>query len=103
MLAIINSLTSTSGPTSPALLKIFPVAARIIVIPTLVPNEQTAISYLYHPPLIADQVNAGIKCDQGFAKAIPVLITRQATKEAAVKEAADLFEMVLKEPGERGH
>lgn len=48
-----------------------------IVIPTLVPNEEITVSYLYFPPLIAMQINSGIKCDQGFALAIPVLLQRQ--------------------------
>ena len=50
---------------------------RDIVIPTLVPGEQITISYLYFPPVTVAQVNAGIKCDQGFAQAIPVLLQRQ--------------------------
>ena len=54
-----------------------PSGGREIVIPTLVPGEQITISYLYFPPLTFDQVNAGIKCDQGFAQAIPVLLQRQ--------------------------
>ena len=48
-----------------------------IVIPTLIPGEQITISYLYFAPLTAEHVNAGIKCDQGFARAIPVLLQRK--------------------------
>jgi hypothetical protein len=48
-----------------------------IVIPTLVPGEEVIISYLYFPPLIYNQINVGIKCDQGFARPIPVLLQRQ--------------------------
>jgi hypothetical protein len=47
-----------------------------IVIPKLIPGEQVTISYLYFPPMTFDQVNDGIKCDQGFAQAIPVLPRR---------------------------
>src|SRR3989344_5195530 len=54
-----------------------PGGAREIVIPTLVPGEQVTISYLYFPPLTVQQINDGIKCDQGFAQAIPVLLQRQ--------------------------
>jgi hypothetical protein len=54
-----------------------PSGVRDIVIPVLVPGEQITISYLYFPPLTVAQVNAGIKCDQGFAQAIPVLLQRQ--------------------------
>ncbi len=51
--------------------------SKDIVIPTLVPGEQITLSYLYFPPITVVQVNAGIKCDQGFAKQIPVLLQRQ--------------------------
>jgi len=51
-----------------------------ILIPTLVPGEEIAISYLYFPPVTFAGVNAGIKCDQGFAQAIPVLLQRQRPK-----------------------
>jgi hypothetical protein len=48
-----------------------------IVIPTLVPGELVTVSYLYFPPLTANQINAGIKCDQGFAQEIPVMLQRR--------------------------
>lgn len=51
--------------------------SKDIVIPTLVPGEQITLSYLYFPPVTVVQVNAGIKCDQGFANQIPVLLQRQ--------------------------
>jgi hypothetical protein len=54
-----------------------PGGGREIVIPTLVPGEQITVSYLYAPPLVYDQVNKGIRCDQGFAQEIPVLLLRQ--------------------------
>jgi hypothetical protein len=54
-----------------------PDGSKDIVIPTLVPGEEITISYLYFPPIIAGQVNAGIKCDQGFANQITVLLQRQ--------------------------
>lgn len=54
-----------------------PSSGREIVIPTLVPGELITISYLYFPPITVAQVNAGIKCDQGFAHPIPVLLQRQ--------------------------
>jgi hypothetical protein len=57
-----------------------PDGTRDIVIPTLVPHEEITISYLYFPPLTAAGVNAGIKSDQGFAQAIPVLLQRQYPK-----------------------
>ena len=54
-----------------------PGGSQDIVIPTLIPGEEITVSYLYFPPLIAGQVNAGIKCDQGFANQITVLLQRQ--------------------------
>ncbi len=51
--------------------------SRDIVIPTLIPGETITVSYLYFPPDTVAQVNAGIKCDQGFAQAIAVLLQRQ--------------------------
>jgi hypothetical protein len=57
--------------------EVLPDGSRDIVIPTLVSGEQITISYLYFPPLTVENVNAGIKCDQGFAHAIPVLLQRQ--------------------------
>jgi hypothetical protein len=54
-----------------------PDKTRDILIPTLVPGEEVTISYLYFPPLTVDRVNAGIKYDQGFATAVPVLLQRQ--------------------------
>ncbi len=54
-----------------------PDGSQDIVIPTLIPGEEITVSYLYFPPLVVDQVNAGIKCDQGFAKQITVLLQRQ--------------------------
>lgn len=54
-----------------------PDGSKEIVIPTLVPGEEITISYLYFPPVTVGQINSGIKCDQGFAQAIPVLLQRQ--------------------------
>lgn len=48
-----------------------------IVIPTLVPSQHLTISYLYFPPVTYASVNAGVKCDEGFATQIPVLLQRQ--------------------------
>jgi hypothetical protein len=57
-----------------------PDESRDIVIPTLVPGEEITVSYLYFPPITVAQVNAGVKCDQGFAHAIPVLLQRQYSR-----------------------
>ena len=57
-----------------------PDGTKDIVIPILVPGEEVTVSYLYFPPLTFAGVNAGIKSDQGFAQAIPVLLQRQFSK-----------------------
>ena len=54
-----------------------PTGGTDIVIPTLVPGELITVSYLYFAPMTAAQINAGIKCDQGIAQAIPVILQRQ--------------------------
>ena len=48
-----------------------------IVIPTLVPSQHLTISYLYYPPVTYANVNAGVKCDEGIATPIPVLLQRK--------------------------
>ena len=58
-------------------LKEVPNSGQDIVIPTVVPNQQLSISYLYFPPVTYANVNAGVKCDGGFATQIPVLLQRQ--------------------------
>jgi len=54
-----------------------PDGAKEVLIPTLVPQEQLTISYLYFPPLTYEGVNAGIRSDDGLARQIPVLLQRQ--------------------------
>ena len=61
-------------------LKEVPNSGRDIVIPTVIPNQQLSISYLYFPPVTYADVNAGVKCDEGFATQIPVLLQRQYPK-----------------------
>ncbi len=51
--------------------------AAEILIPTLVPNEQVSISYLYFPPLIWSQVNSYTKSDEGLANIINAIPTPQ--------------------------
>lgn len=60
--------------------EVLPGGVTDIVIPTLVPGEQIVVSYLYFPPQTPADINAGIKCDQGFAQAINVLLQRQWPK-----------------------
>jgi hypothetical protein len=51
-----------------------------IVIPTLVPNDQVSIAYLYFPPLVWSQINAYAKSDEGHAKIINFIPTPQPSK-----------------------
>ncbi len=48
-----------------------------IVFPSLVPNEQVTISYLYFPPLFYNQIHAGIRHSEGFATEVTALPTPQ--------------------------
>lgn len=54
-----------------------PHGGKEIIIPSLVPDEQVIINYLYFPPLTWDKVNTHVKSDEGFAKVINVLLTPQ--------------------------
>ena len=54
-----------------------PNSGKDIVVPILVPNQSITVSYLYFPPTTYAQINNGMKCDQGFAVGIPVLLQRQ--------------------------
>ena len=54
-----------------------PNSGQDIVIPTMAPNQHLSISYLYFPPVTYAAVNAGVKCDEGIATEIPVLLQRQ--------------------------
>lgn len=64
-------------PSIVHLVETLPDGSKDIVIPTLVPGEQITVSYLYFHPITVDQINAGIKSDQGFCQQISVLLQRQ--------------------------
>jgi len=64
-------------PDVPHKVETLPGGSQDIVVPSLVPGKEISVSYLYFPPVTFDQVHAGIECDQGFARAIPVLLQRQ--------------------------
>lgn len=57
--------------------QVLPGGTEDIVIPAMPPGRELIVSYLYFPPLLFNQINAGIDCDQGPAHAIPVLLLRQ--------------------------
>jgi hypothetical protein len=51
-----------------------------ILFPTLVPREQITINYLYYPPVLWSNVNTLEKSDEGLARRVNVLLTRQYPK-----------------------
>ena len=51
-----------------------------IVIPTLVPNEQINISYVYFPPLVWNQINSYCKSDEMSAKVLNVIPAPQLSR-----------------------
>jgi hypothetical protein len=51
-----------------------------IVFPTLVPEEQVTITYLYFPPIIWNQINSYVRSDEGLAQFINVLPTPQLSR-----------------------
>jgi hypothetical protein len=57
-----------------------PNGAAEFLIPTLVPNEQISISYLYFPPITFNQINSYTKSDEGFAQFINAIPTPQPPK-----------------------
>lgn len=57
-----------------------PGGGKNIVFPTLVHKETVTISYLYSPPVTYEKVNSQVAHDDGFAKPIPVLISKQYPK-----------------------
>jgi hypothetical protein len=48
-----------------------------LVFPKIVPGQQLTITYLYFPPLVANQINTGCLSDEGFAKVITILWSPQ--------------------------
>jgi hypothetical protein len=48
-----------------------------ICVPILAPGDQLTVSYLYAPPLLWNQTNTHVKCDEGIARVLNVLPTPQ--------------------------
>lgn len=67
----------TVFPNTPYRTETLPGGGVDLVFPTVVPGAQITVSYLYFAPLLVSGVNIGIKHDDGFAKAIPVILQRQ--------------------------
>lgn len=67
-------------PPVPYRVEVLPSGEKEIVIEKMVPKQQVTISYLYFPPLVAAQINAGIRSDEGFAKQLDVLLQPRPSK-----------------------
>jgi hypothetical protein len=67
-------------PAVPHAVEEVPQGGRDIVIPVMVPGQQITVSYLYFPPTTWNLINAGVRSDEGFAKVLNMLPTRQFSK-----------------------
>lgn len=66
------------------LIETTPDGSTEIVFPSLVPNEQITVSYLYFPPVTFDQTNRYTKSDDGFAKIVNVIPMPRPAKWALI-------------------
>jgi hypothetical protein len=64
-------------PSVPYAIEQLPDGKKDIVIPKIVPGQLIVISYLYYPPLLWNQVHAGIRSDEGFARQQEMLLQRK--------------------------
>lgn len=67
-------------PSVPYRVEDVPGSGADIVIPTLVPNEQVTINYLYFPPLTYQNVNRNVQSNEGFARVVVALPTPQPSR-----------------------
>lgn len=67
------------NPSVPYTVEQLPAGTKDIVIPKLVPGQQIIISYLYYPPITFDQVNAGIRSDEGFATPVEMELSEKVS------------------------
>ncbi len=51
-----------------------------IVIPMMVADQQLGFHYLYLPPTTPADINTGIRCEEGFAKEIPIIVQRKPAR-----------------------
>jgi len=66
----------TIWPPTEHRVEVLPDGSSDIVIPQILSKEQLTITYLYFPPLLWNQINSGIRSDQGFATPIPAVMQR---------------------------
>ena len=64
-------------PSLPYSVEQLPDGKKDIVIPKVVPGQLIVISYLYYPPLLWNQVHAGIRSDEGFARQVEMQLQRK--------------------------
>jgi len=65
------------NPSVPYTVEQLPGGQKDILIPKLVPKQQIVISYLYYPPITFDQINSGIRSDEGFAKPVEMELSQK--------------------------
>ncbi len=56
-----------------------PAGNKDIIIPKLIPGQQIVISYLYYPPTTFDQINSGIRSDEGFATPVEMELSEKTS------------------------
>ncbi len=71
-------------PSVPYSVDDLPDGRKDIVLPKLVPKQQITIAYLYYAPVTYAQVNAGIRCDQGFSTTVVMELSEKTPRWALV-------------------
>ena len=67
-------------PAVPYSIEDIPGGAKDLVIPTLVPEQQITIAYLYYPPITFAQINSGVRSNEGFAKSVEMELSEKTPK-----------------------
>jgi hypothetical protein len=61
-----------------------PSGERQIVIPLLQPKSQVTINYVYFPPLLWNQIHAGITSDEGSPRAVDMLVNPRPSRTVLI-------------------
>ena len=67
-------------PPVPYQLNPLPGGAEELVFPLIIPKQEISISYLYYPPLVLNQIHSRPRSDEGFAKFVPMNLTRNLSR-----------------------
>jgi len=67
------------NPSVPYTVEQLPAGNKDIVIPKLVPRQQIVISYLYYPPTTFNEINSGIRSDEGFATPVEIELSEKTS------------------------